>query len=49
VVLVEPAPEAYKELARYKAVTGKCWTTPALSNGRLYLRSTVEGVCLEVK
>ncbi|WCJ58300.1 PQQ-like beta-propeller repeat protein [Fontisphaera persica] len=49
VVLVEPAPEGYKELARYKAVTGKCWTTPALSNGRLYLRSTVEGVCLEVK
>ncbi|MCX8157713.1 MAG: PQQ-binding-like beta-propeller repeat protein [Verrucomicrobiae bacterium] len=49
VVLVEPSPTAYKELARYKAVSGKCWTTPALSNGRLYVRSTVEGVCLDVK
>lgn len=49
VVLVDPSPEGYKELARYKAVSGKCWTTPALSNGRLYVRSTVEGVCLDVK
>lgn len=49
VVLVDPSPAGYKELARYKAVTGKCWTTPAWSNGRLYVRSTVEGVCLDVK
>lgn len=47
-VVVEPAPEAYKELARIKAVAGKCWSTPAVSNGRIYVRSTEEGTCLEV-
>jgi outer membrane protein assembly factor BamB len=47
-VVVEATPTAYKELARTKAVTGKCWSTPALSNGRLYVRSTKEGACLDV-
>lgn len=47
-VVVEAAPGAYKELARTKAVTGKCWSTPALSDGRIYVRSTKEGVCLNV-
>ena len=49
VVLVEASPKAYKELARVKAVTGKCWSTPALSDGRLYVRSTKEGACLDVR
>jgi len=47
-VVVEATPAAYKELARTKAVTGKCWSTPAISNGRLYVRSTREGACLDV-
>jgi outer membrane protein assembly factor BamB len=48
VVLVEATPVAYKEVARTKAVAGKCWSTPALSNGRLYVRSTKESACLDV-
>lgn len=48
VVIVEATPTAYKELARAKAITGKCWSTPALSDGRLYVRSTKEGACLDV-
>lgn len=48
VVLVEATPEGYKELARTKAIEGKCWSTPALSNGRLYVRSTKESACLDV-
>lgn len=48
-VEVEPTPEAYKELGRIQAVSGKCWSTPALSNGHLYIRSTQEAVCLDVK
>ena len=48
VVLVEASPDGYKELARAKAVEGKCWSTPALSNGRLYVRSTKEGACLDL-
>jgi outer membrane protein assembly factor BamB len=47
VVFVEAAPAAYKELSRTKAVGGKCWSTPAYSNGRIYVRSTTEGACLE--
>jgi outer membrane protein assembly factor BamB len=47
VILVEANPESYKEIARTKAVAGKCWSAPAFSNGRLYVRSTREGACLE--
>ena len=48
VVLVEANPQGYKELARTRAITGKCWSTPALSNGHLYVRSTRESACLEL-
>ena len=47
-VLATGTPTEYKELARAKAVTGKCWSTPVLSNGRLYVRSTKEGACLDL-
>jgi outer membrane protein assembly factor BamB len=47
-VVVEPTPTGYKEVARAKVVNGKCWSTPAISNGRIYVRSTKEGVCLDV-
>ena len=47
-VVVEASPAAYKELARTKVVSGKCWSTPAASNGRFYVRSTKEGACLDV-
>jgi hypothetical protein len=48
VVLVKASPESYQEVARTKAIEGKCWSTPALSNGRLYVRSTKEGACLDL-
>ena len=48
VTLVDPAPDAYKEVARFQAVSGKCWSTPAVANGRLYVRSTKEGACFDV-
>jgi outer membrane protein assembly factor BamB len=47
-VVVEATPTAYKEIARTKAVEGKCWSTPAFSDGRIYVRSAREGVCLDV-
>ena len=46
--LVEPTPEKYKEIARAKVLDGKCWSTPVLSDGRIYARSTTEAVCLDV-
>ncbi len=45
--LVDPSPAGYKELSQMQAVGGKCWSTPAYSDGRIYVRSTTEGVCLD--
>lgn len=45
--VVEARPQAYKEIARTKAIKGKCWSTPSLSDGRVYLRSTSEAKCLK--
>ncbi len=49
VVLVDPQPGAYKELARFPAVAGKCWNHPVVSDGRLFVRSTREGACLDLR
>ena len=56
--LVKPDPTAYVEVARFRALDGslssiagqavKCWNVPAISNGRIYARSTTEAVCLDV-
>jgi outer membrane protein assembly factor BamB len=48
VVLVDPQPGTYKELARFPAVAGKCWNHPAVSDGHLLVRSTREGACLDL-
>ena len=47
-VMVEANSQSYSELNRAKVVQGKCWSTPGFSNGRIYVRSTVEGACLEL-
>jgi outer membrane protein assembly factor BamB len=47
-VLVKAVPDAYTELARSKVLAGKCWNSVAVSNGRIYARSTKEGVCLDL-
>jgi len=47
-ILAEAKP-VYKELAKFdKAIEGKCWSTPAFSNGRLYIRSNKEGACYDL-
>ena len=46
-IAVEPSPDAYKELGRFKAVAGKCWSTPAVSNGCIFVRSTEDATCLQ--
>lgn len=47
-VLVEATPKAYNEISRADVISGKCWSTPALSDGKVYLRSTTEGVCVDI-
>ena len=48
VVLVEATPDAYRELARAEVLTGKCWSSPAFADGQVYVRSTREGVRLDL-
>jgi outer membrane protein assembly factor BamB len=48
-VVAQASPAGYKEVARAKVISGKCWSTPAVSKGHIYVRSTKEGVCLDVK
>lgn len=38
-VIAEASPAGYKELGRSQILGGKCWTTPALANGRIYARN----------
>lgn len=45
-VLASANPRGYEEFARFDVLDGKCWTTPILSGGRIYARSTAEAVCL---
>jgi outer membrane protein assembly factor BamB len=47
-VLVAAEPDAYRELARADVLAGKCWSTPAFSDGALYLRSTREAVKVDL-
>ncbi len=46
-ITVETNPNQYKEISRAKVVSGKCWSSPTVANGRIYVRSTKEGVCLD--
>jgi len=52
-VLVQPNTNAYTEVARFLAIpyyddfTNKCWNTPAVCNGRVYVRSTACGACFD--
>jgi outer membrane protein assembly factor BamB len=38
-VIADASPAGYKELSRSQILGGKCWTAPALSNGRIYARN----------
>jgi outer membrane protein assembly factor BamB len=46
-VLIDPSPKEYKELARAK-VCGPTWAHPALAGGMLYLRDDKEVICVRL-
>lgn len=48
VMIVEPDPGQYRERSRFRAVTGRIWNSPAISNGRLYVRGTTELAAFDV-
>jgi outer membrane protein assembly factor BamB len=47
VVMIDAVSTGYKEIGRMKVVEGKTWTTPAFSDGRVYVKSAKEGACLD--
>jgi len=47
-VSFDATPASYHEISRAKVLDGKCWTTPIVSNGQIFARSTKEAVCLDV-
>jgi outer membrane protein assembly factor BamB len=47
--LVEATPEEFREVASVQILSGKCWTSPTLANGKLYLRNQKEMLCLDIK
>ena len=48
-ILVAGTPNEYRKLAETSAVTGKCWSTPVLADGIIYVRSTTEGAAYKVR
>jgi outer membrane protein assembly factor BamB len=48
-VLFAAKPDAYTELGRAKIVDGKCWSTPVVSNGFAFVRSTKEAACVDLR
>lgn len=48
IVVVQASPDKYKEVARKDVLDGKVWSYPILANGKIFARSTTEGVCLDV-
>jgi outer membrane protein assembly factor BamB len=49
-VVAEPSGESFQPLAEAQVLTGRCWTSPVLSRGRIYVRNALgEVVCLDVR
>lgn len=49
VVIAGAQPEGYEELARAEILQGKCWSTPAYSDGKIYVRSTEEAAAIALE
>jgi outer membrane protein assembly factor BamB len=47
--LVKANPAEYEELARFQALHGKTWNQPALADGKLFIRNSVEMACYDLR
>ncbi len=43
------SPTGFNSTAQASLLSGTCYTTPALVDGRLYLRSNEEMVCVDLR
>ena len=48
-VLAEASPSAFQEVSGFQALDGKCWTSPTLSHGRIFLRNHAEMACYQAR
>ncbi|MFC1805668.1 PQQ-binding-like beta-propeller repeat protein [Planctomycetota bacterium] len=49
-VIADAAPSGYRELARAKLFSSRCWVMPVLASGRIYAKNNKgEMVCLDVR
>ena len=46
--LARATPDGFEPLADVPVMGGRCWTSPSLADGRLYLRDESEAVCLDL-
>ncbi|MEW6303587.1 MAG: PQQ-binding-like beta-propeller repeat protein [Verrucomicrobiota bacterium] len=46
--LVKATPEQHIELARFPAIKGKTWNHPAIADGKLLIRNSVEMACYDL-
>jgi hypothetical protein len=47
-ILSSPDPQSYTEIATFRPLTGKCWNSAGINNGRIFVRSSLEAVCVDV-
>ena len=49
-VTAEATPEAFRQIDSARVLTGRCWTAPVLSHGRIYCRNAPgDLVCVDVR
>jgi outer membrane protein assembly factor BamB len=48
-VAISAKPDSYAELARAKVLDGKCWTTPTVAGGLVFVRSVKEAACYDLR
>lgn len=46
--LVDAAPEGFVERFRFQALNGKTWNTPAIANGKIFVRNASEMACYDI-
>lgn len=49
VVMFKPDAKGYHELGRLKLLSGPCWTTPIIADGKLFVRNADTILCLNLK
>ena len=49
VVMVDPSPDAYKELGKFTPIGGMSWTAPVVADGKLIIRNKQKLACFDLK